>query len=62
MHRWNVAQLVRLPNKTKRSWVQPPTFHRVYDIILPLRSPPGTRGWLMWVSLMKIASGIQSIL
>ena len=37
MHRWNVAQLVRLPDKTKRSWVQPPTFHRVYDIILPIR-------------------------
>ena len=28
MHRWNVAQLVRLPNKTQRSWVQPPTLHR----------------------------------
>ena len=29
MHRWNVAQLVRLPNKTQRSWIQPPTLHRV---------------------------------
>ena len=28
----NVAQLVRLPTKTKRSWVQPLAFyHGVYD-------------------------------
>ena len=29
MHRWNVSEMVRLPNKTQRSWVQPPTLHRV---------------------------------
>ena len=27
----DVAQLVRLPNKTRRSWVQPFTFHCLYD-------------------------------
>ena len=27
----DIAQLVRLPTKTRRSWVQPLIFHNVYD-------------------------------
>ena len=60
----DIAQLVRLPTKTREvmgSTPYNPSWRNVYDIILPLRLPPNTRGQLMRVSMWRPKEGNLSI-
>ena len=62
MHRWNVAQLVRLPNKTQRSWVQPATLHRVIVSMTrtrDTRTPSDAGRILPYRSIPSASKGIE---
>ena len=37
-------------------------WHPVYDIILPLRAPPWTRGRFFWITFMKCSNYVQGML
>ena len=63
----DVAQLVRLPNKTDKVMGSTPTvlcvWHPIYDIILPLRPPPlRTRSRFLWITFMKCSNYVWGML
>ena len=60
----DVAQLVRLPNKTRRSCIQPPPFHVTSCLwhYPPSKAASLDRGRFLWITFMKCSNYVRGML